>query len=130
LIKSYKDSNKHSPNIDKKINMIKKELKKKLKNKDIQKKYLEACVKSHCNPGCKGTIFQNGEFPINEFKKQFSSLSKKNSDKSINLVKKMRNDIFKGKKTVLNDDFYIGIKKSKNKLKKNGALSGCALMTL
>jgi hypothetical protein len=103
------------------MNIIKKELGKKIKNDDISKKLLKSCMKKHCNPGCKGTIYQNGELKMNDLKQKLSN-------KEINLIKEIRKGLFNGKKTILKDNFYIGLKKSKNKLKKNGAISGCKMV--
>jgi hypothetical protein len=46
------------------------------------------------------------------------------------MLKKMRKEIFKDKKTVLKNSFYNGLKKEDvAKLKKKGALSGCSILS-
>ena len=72
----------------------------------------------YCNPGCKGTIYQNNSFP--------KELEKKYSKKLIDKLKKKRKELFKGNKSVLVNNFYKDLKnKTVKKLKKKGAISGC-----
>ena len=81
--------------------------------KDIMKQ----CKKGYCNPGCKGTIFQNGNFPKNT------------SPIMLSIMKSLRNKMFKGKKSVLNKNFYEKLKKKNVACaKKRGATSGCTLL--
>ena len=97
-----------------------------LKNKKFIDNSKELCKNAFCNPKCKGTIFQNGEFP-KEIIKKYSKV--KDGDTTIKSLKLLRNKIFNGKKTVIKDDFYIGFKQ-KNKIQKEGAISGCAIAPL
>jgi hypothetical protein len=55
----------------------------------------------------------------------------KNSDikQMIKSLKEMRNILFNGKKTILKDDFYIELQNTK-RLRKKGAISGCALASM
>lgn len=78
----------------------------------------EECKKTYCNPGCKGTIYQNNSFP--------KELEKKFSKSLINILKKRRKEIFKGNKSVLINNFYKKLKDiNVKKAKKKGAISGC-----
>ena len=76
------------------------------------------CKNIYCNPGCKGTIYQNNSFP--------KELEKKYSKKLIDKLKKKRKELFKGHKSVLVNNFYKDLKNTTvKKLKKKGAISGC-----
>jgi len=97
----------------------------KLKSKKFINESMKACKNSFCNPSCKGTIFQNNEFP-KELEKKYKE---KDGKITIEYFKKMRNSLFDGKKTIIKDGFYTKLKNIK-KLKKDGAISGCAIMTL
>jgi hypothetical protein len=85
---------------------------------------LAACAKIYCNEGCKNTILEDGapdKLSIG-LKKVF-----KNNKQLIRLMENTRKTLFGNKTTVLKDDFFKGIKaKSLKKLKKEGAISGCA----
>jgi hypothetical protein len=109
-------------NLEKKIKVIKN----KLESKEFIKESKKDCKNSFCNPKCKGTIFQNGEFP-EELSKKFSKVN--HGDKIIESLKLMRNKLMDGKKTIIEDNFYIDFK-DKNRIQKKGAISGCALMSL
>jgi len=102
----------------------------KLKDKKLINQIKKLCKEAFCNPSCKGTIFQNNEFPKElekKIEKKFKKTLKENDIKEIiKSLKEMRNTLFKGKKTILKDNFYINLK-NVNKLKKEGALSGCTL---
>jgi len=82
---------------------------------------MKQCKKGYCNPGCKGTIFQNGK----NFPKNVKALT----PMALSIMKGMRNGMFKNKTSVLNRNFY---EKLKNKnvacAKKRGATSGCTLL--
>ena len=97
-----------------------------LKSKEFINNSKELCKNAFCNPKCKGTIFQNGKFP-EEIIKKYSKV--KDGDIIIKTLKLLRNKIFNGKKTVIKDDFYIEFKQ-KNKIQKEGAISGCAIAPL
>ena len=85
--------------------------------KDIMKQ----CKKGYCNPGCKGTIFQNG--------KNFPKNVKAPTPMMLSIMKGMRNGIFKNKTSVLKNSFYEKLKKKNvTCAKKRGATSGCTLL--
>lgn len=109
----------------KEIKLKIKEMKDKIKSRKFKEESIEMCKKSFCNPGCKGTIFQNNKFPnelVNKFSKQ------NDGEKTLKLLKKMRKSLFKGKKSILKNEFYEGL--PVKKLKKQGAVSGCAIASL
>ena len=93
-----------------------------LKSKEFIDNAKELCKNSFCNPKCKGTIFQNGKFP-KEIIEKYSKT--KDGDTIIKTLKLMRKKLFNGKKTVIKDNFYIDFP-VKNKIQKEGAISGCA----
>jgi hypothetical protein len=101
---------------------------------------LEVCRRAHCNPGCKGTIFQDGKaFPkeVEELaKKQMSGIrgiktkTQRDALKMIvSLAKATRKTIFKGKSSVLrSNSFYKKLpRKNVTRAKSRGAVSGCAM---
>ena len=97
--------------------------------KIMDKKILEGCVKAHCNPSCKDTIYQAGsQFPKSleaEIKKQ------EHGDIILDIIKKTRKRMFGNKKDVLVNDFYKNLPKEKvDKVKKEGAISGCTALVL
>jgi len=102
-----------------------KEIKDKIKTKEFKEESMKLCKDSFCNPGCKGTIFQDNKFPqelVNKYIKQ------KNGKQIIKLLKKFRKDLFGEKKTILKKGFYE--KLNVKKLKKKGAISGCASFSI
>jgi hypothetical protein len=112
----------------KKFKVNNKSISDKLKDKEFINQAKKSCKEAFCNPSCKGTIFQNNEFPKElekKIEKKFKKTLKKNDIKEIiKSLKEMRNTLFKGKKTILKDNFYVNLKNI-NKLKEEGALSGC-----
>lgn len=95
--------------------------------KKKEKELMDLCTKSFCNPECKETIFDESttELP-KHLMKQF-----KDSPESLKIFKDMKKDLFKGKKTILKDGFYEGLKSNTmKKLKSEGAISGCDKMIL
>lgn len=81
-----------------------------------------------CNPGCLGTAFQEDI----DFDKYVDDLCKKpngckNKKGFVKLLKNTRKETLNGRKKLLGDDsFYHSFdKKTKKRLLKNGALSGC-----
>jgi hypothetical protein len=119
IIKKHKINKLNKKAQEEAINKIKKSMQKSMNYNNLK----ESCKTAFCNPGCKGTIFQNNEFP-----KELEKKHKKNKELIV-LLKKMRDGLFQDKKTILKNDFYIKIKNPK-KLKKDGAISGCAVGTL
>ena len=109
---------------------IKKSLSK-LKSKKDQDKMLETCKETFCNPTCKGTIFQDDNLPKEVLDKINNNKDLKDKDKKmlIEMVKNTRKNIFKNKKTVLKDGFYEELE-NVDKLKKEGATSGCTLFVM
>lgn len=100
-------------------------MKDKINSEKFKEESMEMCKNAFCNPGCKGTIFQNNKFP-KELVEKFSK--HKDGEIALKLLKKMRKSIFKGKKSILKNEFYE--KLNVKKLKKKGAVSGCAIMSL
>jgi hypothetical protein len=104
------------------------------KSINTNKSFHKECKKIYCNPSCKETIFENGNFLkySKEIEKKYSEEKLSHSGKlERNLIKKfkkLRKEIFKDKNSVLKNSFYNGLKKETiNKLKKKGAISGCTL---
>ena len=82
------------------------------KDKKCKDKKCKQCKKHYCNPGCVGTIFH----------KTFKS-PKGIHGKNIMLTRKV---MFGKKNTVLQKNFYMRLpKKTRQTLKKKGAISGC-----
>jgi hypothetical protein len=102
------------------------------KNLNKENLFHKECKKIYCNPGCKETIFENGN--LSKYSKEIEKkYSKKIFDKIgksiIKKLKKQRKEIFKDKNSVLKNSFYNGLKKEDViKLKKKGAISGCTLL--
>ncbi len=119
--------------IKEKRNMIKK-----IKKSTSVNELKQQCKKIYCNPTCKGSIYENGKKMSNSTKKSIiSNLKKtpfiKSNDKSsklhLDMMQKIKNKLFVGKNTILNNGFYIGINDNdKKKLHKKGAISGCTLV--
>lgn len=98
-------------------------------SKVADKKILEGCVKAHCNPSCKDTMYQAGS----KFPKSLEAELKKeqHGDIILDIVKKTRKRMFGNKKDVLVNDFYKNLPKEKvDKIKKQGAISGCTALVL
>jgi hypothetical protein len=109
----------------KEIKLKIKEMKDKIKSRKFKEESMKLCKNSFCNPGCKGTIFQNNKFPkelVDKFSKH------EDGEMTLKLLKKMRKNLFKGKKTILKNGFYEEL--PVKKLKKKGAVSGCAIASL
>jgi len=110
----------------KEIKLKIKKMKDKLRSEKFKEESMEICKNSFCNPGCKGTIFQNNKFPkelIDKYSKQ------KDGEKTLESLKKIRKILFKGKKkTILKNSFFVEL--PVKKLKKKSAISGCAMMSV
>lgn len=100
----------------------------------------ELCESLFCNtPDCKDTMFEPGprmsQGAIDQLKKTIKQQNPVEKDRKIveklavNMSHKMRERIFQGKTNVLKDGFYTGLPGAAD-LKKKGAISGCALMTI
>jgi len=117
MIKKHKIDKLNKKEKEEAINKLRKFLEKVMNYDNLK----ESCKTAFCNPGCKGTIFQNNEFP-KELEKKYKN---KKYKELIAFLKRRREYLFKDKKTILKNDFYIKIKNPK-KLKTEGAISGCA----
>lgn len=92
-------------------------------------------MKEFCNPGCRGTGFQEASYSKSELDKMFTTntfdgkpIARKDQQmhikKYVNIRKTLRN---KNKKILDADNFYHKFDpKTKTKLKKHGAISGCS----
>jgi hypothetical protein len=112
--------------IEKHSKLIKKTLKR-MNNITHKKKQLkimtDSCIQNYCNKGCLGTIFEKGD----PSKLPTAIRTKYKGDKLVlDSLTKRRKLLFGKKENILEDDFYEEMKKKdKNKLKKEGAISGC-----
>jgi len=95
-----------------------------------RKNLLKVCIPAYCNKDCKDTFFEKGKKLPNAvlnppFAKGSTAKSKKWYRK---FVSDERKDVFGRKTNVLKDSFYEKISKTNvNKMKKEGALSGCVV---
>lgn len=106
--------------LNEKLNSIE-ELIEKIRNPVFSK--LEDCKNKFCNEGCRDSIFENG--PPNKLSKGYKKFIGTNKD-MIKRITEKRKKIFNNKSSVLKNNFYTGIStKNINKLKKEGAISGC-----
>jgi hypothetical protein len=107
-----------------------------MKKNSNKKKDKESCIKVYCNKGCKGTILEDGkDFPKSvelQFADKKIYKDKKFAKTMLDFVKDSRKNLFKnGKTTVLKDNFYEKTKRTRvAQLKKDKAISGCAIMML
>ena len=141
LMKQYKKTvdQKEKKLIMKKYKEILKQSKKSFNNK-MRQNLNKSCKISFCNPACKGTIFQDNTFPEKEIIESIKNtnnimgikkFTKKQIRQTVNLIKNTRKSIFKGRKSVLKNNFYEGLPSSYiSKIKKQGAISGCTLMAI
>lgn len=85
----------------------------------------EMTIQKYCNPGCKGTVYQDTEHSNADLEKMFGSYGKRKKRMIANFkksAKKMRKE--------MKDGFYSKIKPEiKAKLIKDGAISGCTIDT-
>ena len=93
-------------------------------NKTEKKREKKSLEKKLCNPGCKGTVFEE-DFHLEKYVRQNC---KKNCKGLQELHKNSRKNLLKGKKTMLDKDSFYHAFVGKKKLKKEGALSGCTLL--
>ena len=97
--------------------------------KTMKNKLTKTHTNTFCNPDCLGTTFQEDI----DFDKFVDDLLKKSPDKEkkelVKRLKTARKNMIKGRKKILGDDsFYHAFdKKTKKKLIKDGALSGCVV---
>ena len=94
------------------------------KTKDKQK--IDEMSKMFCNPGCVGTLYQ-AELSDADYEKMYEWAGD-NKASLIEEMKKNRKTLKKGRKTILKDNFYHAFDaKTKKRLIKEGALSGCVV---
>ena len=98
---------------------------KKSQDKDI----IDMYINNFCNPGCVGTQFQEAEYSDADLEKKFDWCENNcNKKEAIENFKKTRKTLKKGRKTILKDNFYHAFDaKTKKRLIKEGALSGCVV---
>lgn len=111
---------------------------KKIKIKKTKKdnaRLVKQFTNAYCNPGCKGTLFQEEGFDAETFVKD--NICKKDpkcdAKNFVKLFKNQRKIFTKNRKRILTDDsfFYAFVNKTKKaRLIKDGALSGCALTAM
>lgn len=81
----------------------------------------EMTIQKYCNPGCKGTVYQEKEHSNADLEKMFGTYGK-HKERIIRNFKKSAKEMRKKMK----DGFYSHIKpKVKSKLIRDGAISGC-----
>ncbi len=95
----------------------------------LRKEDYANCSRAYCNPGCKGTLFESGKYLSKAAKHRITKKFKgKNSKLLLDIIKSTRKNIFKGKTSVLKDDFYKKIPSKQVAIaKRKGALSGCTM---
>jgi len=82
-----------------------------------KKKISQECNMHYCNPGCKGTIYED---------EPGTSYIKTLPQKTRSIIINLRKKLFNGKKSILENNFNEKITtRKKNELKKQGAISGC-----
>ena len=90
----------------------------------FRKEKKEEYRKFFCNPGCKNTVFEAG--PANKLTSSFTKSLKKKKSNLTNYQLSRRKELFGKNKNILDDSFYKGLDaKTRKKLKKHGAISGC-----
>ncbi len=119
------------PSVKKSVEFVKPLFKKKTR-KEIQrfiKLKQHDCRRTYCNPKCKGTLLQDKMVTDKELIDDILiGNPKANIKEALKFSKKMRKNVFKGRKTVLDGDFYHGLtKKRRKELLKKGAISGCEM---
>jgi len=128
ILKNKKNSltTEEKESIEKDSKLIKKTLKR-MNNITHKKKQLKTmtdnCVQNYCNKGCLGTIFEKGDPSIlpRAIHKKY-----KGNKSLLDSLTQTRKSLFGKKENILEDDFYEKMeKKVKNKLEKEGAISGC-----
>ena len=104
----------------------------KMTKKD-EKQSLETCMKTYCNKDCKATILEDGkDIPkLMELQMKKEWKDKKMARDMISGLKQGRKILFKNKTSILKDSFYEKMKSKRVKLlKKNKAISGCAIIEI
>lgn len=95
--------------------------------KKQNKQRIDETSKQFCNPGCTGTPMQEAEYSDKDLEKLFEWAGD-GKEFFIVEMKKTRKRLRKGRKTILKDNFYHKFdSKTKKRLIKEGALSGCVV---
>ena len=95
-----------------------------------RKNLLKVCIPAYCNKDCKDTFFEKGKkLPSAVLNPSFAKGDTAKARKWYRkFVSDQRKEVFGRKTNVLKDSFYEKISKtSVDKMKKEGALSGCVL---
>jgi hypothetical protein len=96
-------------------------------SKTEYKQRIDENSKLFCNPGCVGTLYQEAELSDADYEKMYGWAGV-NKASTIEEMKKTRKRLRKGRKTILKDNFYHTFdEKTKKRLIKEGALSGCVV---
>jgi hypothetical protein len=96
--------------------------------KTLIKKIPSECNMYYCNKTCKNTLFEAGKNKYPSLPKELTS-NKKLKAFMTKINKQNKKVLFGDKDNVLKDGFYEKLGRVKvNKLKKNGATSGCVQM--
>ena len=108
-----------------------KELKKVLTKKNIKKqnkKIRDNIISIYCNKTCKNTLFEKGNTLSDEYINKIKKRDKNWWEEALKALKTDKKNIFNDKTDVLINGFYEKIPINKvNKIKKMGAISGCAV---
>ena len=110
------------------------------KNKKLKEIENKNCKNMYCNKTCKNTLFEKGnkmsKAALKSFKNHLAAginnpkTLKSAYKQSVKMLTHIRHNIFGNKKNVLKGNFYEKLSpKTVNKLKKEGAISGCTLKT-
>jgi hypothetical protein len=130
--------NKFVPNRTRRMNRLYGQKIKSKKDASFQKKTQKFAIakrkEEYCNPGCKGTIYQDGKFTHKDLedlvkRNPFSAeWTKEDRKKVMAIYRKQRIKMFgkTKKRSVLKNNFYEDFsERCVAKLKKQGAISGC-----
>jgi hypothetical protein len=104
----------------------------KSEEKKAKKMIDSLCKSKYCNPKCKETWFVDSDEEFEKGMKKIkdraanSKEEKKLAQDQIDYFTQGRKDMFEGKSSVLNDNFYKGLSPyAVKKLRNEGAISGC-----
>lgn len=121
--------------LEKEIKRLKKMMKPKKEDPKVDKQLIKSLTSAYCNPGCEGTIFQEGDLDIETFVNDYACKKSRRCDRKrlVKRFKETRKLIVKDRKRILDDDsfYYAFVNKTKKaQLIKDGAVSGCSVMSL
>ena len=98
------------------------------RRKAALKQIANDCKKQYCNKTCKNTLLEAGRNKYPTLPKEITT-DKELKALMIKIQKQTKKELFGDKDNVLKDGFYEKLGRVKvNKLKKNGATSGCVQM--